>query len=44
VATPNDVGAVVRERFNDVIRRFSIYAPYELSDDARHAIVAGLRA
>jgi probable F420-dependent oxidoreductase len=44
VATPTDVGAVVRERFNDVVRRFSIYAPYALSDDARRAIVVGLRA
>jgi probable F420-dependent oxidoreductase len=44
VATPTDVGAVVRERFNDVVRRFSIYAPYSLSDDARRAIVVGLRA
>ncbi len=35
---------VVRERFNDVVRRFSIYAPYALSDDARRAIVVGLRA
>jgi probable F420-dependent oxidoreductase len=44
VATPKDVGALVRQRFNDVVRRFSIYAPYALSDDARRAVVAGLRA
>jgi probable F420-dependent oxidoreductase len=44
VAAPSDVGAVVRERLNDVISRFSIYAPYALSDDARQAIVAGLRS
>jgi probable F420-dependent oxidoreductase len=44
VAAPGDVGALVRERFDDVVRRFSIYAPYALSDDARRAIVVGLRA
>jgi probable F420-dependent oxidoreductase len=44
VATPKDVGALVRERFSDVVRRFSIYAPYALSDDARREVVAGLRA
>jgi probable F420-dependent oxidoreductase len=44
VATPRDVGVVVRERFEDVVRRFSIYAPYALSDDARRSVVAGLRA
>ena len=44
VAAPSDVGARVRDRFNDVVRRFSIYAPYALSDDARRAVVAGLRA
>jgi probable F420-dependent oxidoreductase len=44
VAAPRDVGAVVRERLNDVISRFSIYAPYALSDDARAAIVLGLRS
>ncbi|MGB8197842.1 MAG: LLM class F420-dependent oxidoreductase [Acidimicrobiales bacterium] len=44
VARPSDVGAVVRGRFDDVVRRFSIYAPYALSDDARRAIVLGLRA
>jgi probable F420-dependent oxidoreductase len=44
VAAPADVGAVVRERLDDVITRFSIYAPYALSDDARHAIVLGLRS
>ena len=44
VAEPSDVGAVVRERLNDVVSRFSIYAPYALSDDARQAIVLGLRS
>jgi hypothetical protein len=44
VAAPGDVGALVRERFYDVVRRFSIYAPYTLSDDARRSIVDGLRA
>jgi probable F420-dependent oxidoreductase len=44
VALPKDVGAVVRGRFDDVVRRFSIYAPYALSDDARQSIVVGLRA
>ncbi|HUZ42239.1 MAG TPA: TIGR03617 family F420-dependent LLM class oxidoreductase [Acidimicrobiales bacterium] len=44
VAMPDDVGAVVRERLNDVISRFSIYAPYALSDTARQAIVEGLRS
>jgi probable F420-dependent oxidoreductase len=44
VAAPNEVGAEVRRRLNDVISRFSIYAPYALGDDARRAIVSGLRA
>jgi probable F420-dependent oxidoreductase len=44
VATPQDVGVVVRERFDDVIRRFSIYAPYALADGARESIVSGLRS
>lgn len=44
VAVPSEVGAVVRERLNDVISRFSIYAPYALSDTARQAIVEGLRS
>jgi probable F420-dependent oxidoreductase len=44
VAAPRDVGAVVRERLNDVISRFSIYAPYALGDDARQSIVDGLRS
>jgi len=44
VARPNDVGAIVRSRLNDVISRFNIYAPYALSDDARRAIVSGLRS
>ena len=43
VAAPRDVGAVVRERLDDVISRFSIYAPYALGVDARRAIVSGLR-
>jgi probable F420-dependent oxidoreductase len=43
VAAPKDVGAVVRERLDDVISRFSIYAPYALGVDARRAIVSGLR-
>ena len=44
VAAPNEVGAEVRRRLNDVISRFSIYAPYALGDDARRTIVSGLRA
>jgi hypothetical protein len=44
VARPSDVGAAVRSRLDDVISRFSIYAPYALSDDAREAIVVGLRS
>ncbi len=44
VAAPADVGALVRARLNDVISRFSIYAPYALSDPARQAIVDGLRS
>ena len=44
VAAPKDVGAVVRERLDDVISRFGIYAPYALHDDARRSIVSGLRS
>jgi probable F420-dependent oxidoreductase len=43
VAAPHDVGPEVRRRLDDVISRFSIYAPYALADDARRAIVSGLR-
>jgi hypothetical protein len=43
VAAPSDVGAEVRRRLSDVISRFSIYAPYALGDEARRAIVSGLR-
>jgi probable F420-dependent oxidoreductase len=43
VAAPSDVGGEVRRRLDDVISRFSIYAPYALGDDARRAIVRGLR-
>ena len=43
VAAPKDVGAVVRERLDDVISRFSVYAPYALGENARRAIVSGLR-
>jgi probable F420-dependent oxidoreductase len=44
VAQPNDVGAALRSRLDDVISRFSIYAPYALSEDGRRAIVSGLRS
>jgi probable F420-dependent oxidoreductase len=44
VARPDEVGTVLRSRLNDVISRFSIYAPYALSDDTRRAIVGGLRS
>jgi probable F420-dependent oxidoreductase len=44
VARPKDVGAVVRSRLNDVVSRFSIYAPYALSDHARREVVDGLRS
>src|SRR5271170_526862 len=44
VAAPEDVGALVLARLDDVISRFSIYAPYALSDDARREVVVGLRA
>jgi probable F420-dependent oxidoreductase len=44
VARPTDVGAIVRSRLNDVISRFSIYAPYALGDADRQAIVIGLRS
>jgi len=44
VAAPNEVGAIVRTRLDDVISRFSIYSPYALSDGARRAVVSGLRA
>jgi probable F420-dependent oxidoreductase len=44
VAPPGEVGSVVRARLNDVISRFSIYAPYTLGDDARRAIISGLRS
>jgi probable F420-dependent oxidoreductase len=44
VAEPDQVGATVRQRFGDVVSRFSIYAPYALDDDVRRTIVTGLRS
>jgi probable F420-dependent oxidoreductase len=43
-AAPGEVGGEVERRFGDVISRFSIYAPYALDDESRHAIIASVRA
>lgn len=42
-AEPSDVAGRVRERFGDVIDRFSFYAPYHLEPDTWAEVVAGFR-
>ncbi|HKH88561.1 MAG TPA: LLM class F420-dependent oxidoreductase [Acidimicrobiales bacterium] len=44
VAPVDDVAPRVRERFGDVVDRFSFYAPYQLEKDRWRAVLAGLRA
>lgn len=43
VASPDLVGVEVQRRFSDVIDRFNLYMPYALDDDARRAVIEGLR-
>jgi probable F420-dependent oxidoreductase len=42
-AEPSDVAGRVRERFGDVIDRFSFYAPYHLEPETWAEVVAGFR-
>lgn len=44
VGEPEGVGAEIRRRFGALADRFSIYAPYDLSDDIRRQIVADVKA
>ncbi len=43
VGEADQVATMVRERFGDVVTRFSLYTPYGLEDAARSQIVAGLK-
>ena len=43
VADPEDVGAQVRERFGDMVDRFSVYASYAAPLDLWDPLVAGFR-
>jgi probable F420-dependent oxidoreductase len=42
-AEPSDVASRVRERFGDVIDRFSFYAPYHLDPETWAEVLAGFR-
>ena len=44
VGDPASVGAALRERFGDVIDRFTVYAPYPMAQDLQRDLVAGLMA
>lgn len=44
VAEPDRVGSAVRERFGDVVDRFTFYAPYPHDEDLFAPAVADLRA
>ncbi len=41
VASPGDVGSRVKDRYGDLIDRFSFYIPYPVDDDMSAAILAG---
>jgi len=43
-AEPGDVAGRVRERFGDLIDRFSFYAPYHLEPETWSEVLAGFRA
>ncbi len=43
VAPPEEVAARVRERFGDLVDRFSFYAPYEADREMWQEILAGFR-
>ena len=44
VASPEDIGSLVHQRFGDVIHRFNLYTPYALDDDVRREVIRGLRS
>ena len=44
VAPVDEVAPRVRERFGDVVDRFSFYAPYQLEKERWRTVLAGLRA
>lgn len=44
VGEPHEIGAEVRRRYDGLVDRFSIYAPYEMTEDVRRRIVADLHA
>ncbi|HZD64685.1 MAG TPA: LLM class F420-dependent oxidoreductase, partial [Acidimicrobiales bacterium] len=44
VCAPEDVPARVKERFGDVVDRFSFYAPYQAEPERWRSVLAGFRA
>jgi probable F420-dependent oxidoreductase len=44
VAPPDEVARRVRERFGDVVDRFSFYAPYEVDSDTWRRVLADFQA
>jgi probable F420-dependent oxidoreductase len=44
IGQPEEVGAEIRQRYGDSVDRFTLYAPYELSDEARTAVVTAIKA
>jgi probable F420-dependent oxidoreductase len=43
VGEPSEIASLVRERFGDVVDRFSFYAPYAMAPERFAEIMAGLR-
>lgn len=44
VGEPAEIGPEILRRFDGLVDRFSLYAPYDLDDDVRRRIVADLHA
>jgi probable F420-dependent oxidoreductase len=43
VGSPAEAGTIVRRRFAGVVDRFTLYAPYPMAPEVRHAVVAAAR-
>ncbi len=43
VGTPEEAGATARKRFSGVVDRFTLYAPYPMTESVRRAVVAAAR-
>ena len=44
LGSPSEAGAIVRKRFSGVVDRFTLYAPYPMTETTRHALVAAARS